>query len=114
MVCLFCTFLKFIDDVFNTYYKSYILYKFYFLDDVKILANICPQLCAESVMSGLNLNILTVCDALSKKVGNKNSLILKDDDKKNKRPNTLFPVQILPYLYLGNDETARNIETLKR
>lgn len=90
-------------------------------EDVKTLADICPDLCAETVsvnvMNGLNLNILTVCDALGKRVSKSGMVVdfgTGPDENRRRRPNTLFPVQILPYLYLGNDETAKNIETLKR
>jgi hypothetical protein len=30
------------------------------------------------------------------------------------RPSKLFPVHILPYLYLGNDDTAKDRETLEK
>ncbi|KAE9553782.1 hypothetical protein FO519_003003 [Halicephalobus sp. NKZ332] len=90
-------------------------------EDVKNLADICPDLCAETVsvnvMNGLNLNILTVCDALGKRVSKSGMVVDFDsepDENRRRRPNALFPVQILPYLYLGNDETAKNMETLKR
>lgn len=94
-----------------------IIYFEFISEDVKTLADICPDLCAENVpvnvMNGLNLNILSVCDALGKKVVNKNGMVVKPDEN-TRRPNAMFPVPILPYLYLGNDETAKNINTLKR
>lgn len=37
-----------------------------------------------------------------------------DNCRRHPRPSVLFPVRILPHLYLGNDETAKNLNTLKR
>jgi hypothetical protein len=34
--------------------------------------------------------------------------------RRHPRPSALFPVHILPYLYLGNDETAKNLGVLNR
>uniref|UniRef100_A0A7E4V753 protein-tyrosine-phosphatase n=1 Tax=Panagrellus redivivus TaxID=6233 RepID=A0A7E4V753_PANRE len=104
--------------VFNTLVRRE--YSVAFLNqDVKELANLNPELCTDNlpvnVMKGLNLNILT---ALNKK-SNKNSNVVMDfetvpDENRHRRPNALFPVQILSYLFLGNDETAKNKDTLKR
>jgi protein-tyrosine phosphatase len=93
-------------------------------EDVKVLANISPELCTENVMKGLNLNILNMCDAIGKKVATKSGVPVVEtttidqeaaqDENRHRRPEALFPVQILPYLYLGNMEIAKNKETLER
>jgi predicted protein tyrosine phosphatase len=89
-------------------------------EDVKVLADISPELCTESVMKGLNLNILNMRDAIGKKVATKSGVVVEidqeatHDENRHRRPVAMFPVQILPYLYLGNMEIAKNKETLQR
>lgn len=41
-------------------------------------------------------------------------LISSFECRRHSKPSSLFPAHILPYLYLGNDETAKNINTLNR
>lgn len=65
-------------------------------------------------MKGLNLNILNMCDAIGKKIATSVVAPETSDENRHRRPNSLFPVQIFPYLYLGNVEIAKNKDTLKR
>uniref|UniRef100_A0A914C4K5 protein-tyrosine-phosphatase n=1 Tax=Acrobeloides nanus TaxID=290746 RepID=A0A914C4K5_9BILA len=81
-------------------------------DDVDELAHTHPSLCnvtsPEDIVSELKLNLLSVCD------GYKTNTSSQIGKEKNQPPSKLFPVQILPYLFLGNDETAKDKSQLEK
>lgn len=89
--------------------------QFPFLEDINDLARSHPELCIdetspEDMVNGLNLNLLSVCDGYRSNTSN----IAGNDENRHQQPSKLFPVRILPYLYLGNDETAKNKNTLEQ
>ncbi|KAI1714554.1 dual specificity phosphatase, catalytic domain-containing protein [Ditylenchus destructor] len=59
-----------------------------------------------------SLTIMPTMDLIGDENGQRG--IPVDNCRRHPRPSVLFPVRILPHLYLGNDETAKNLNTLKR
>jgi hypothetical protein len=79
-------------------------------DEISEVARNFPSLvketeASESVGVGLNLGVLSVCNRISEERSDR-------FDHRQARASANFPVHILPHLYLGNDETAKNRSVL--